>query len=117
MKDIIKSTITAKDAEITVLTTLNNDDYISLTDIAKYKDSENPRYIIQNWMRNKTTVEFLGLWEQLNNPQFKLVDFDHIRPFSPLDENDVIMLLFYYINHNKGSDYCFFMNIYFCFIS
>lgn len=79
MKDIIKSTITAKDAEITVLTTLNNDDYISLTDIAKYKDSENPRYIIQNWMRNKTTVEFLGLWEELHNPDFNRVEFDAVK--------------------------------------
>lgn len=54
----------------------NESDYISLTDIAKYKDKERTDYIIQNWMRNRDTIEFLGIWEQLNNPNFKPIEFD-----------------------------------------
>ena len=51
-------------------------DFISLTDIAKYKDKERTNYIIQNWMRNRNTIEFVGLWEKLNNPNFKSLEFD-----------------------------------------
>lgn len=51
-------------------------DFISLTDIARYKDKERTNYIIQNWMRNRNTIEFLGLWEKLNNPNFKSIEFD-----------------------------------------
>ena len=54
----------------------DRDDYISLTDIAKIKDSDNPRYIIQNWMRNRNTIEYLGVWENLYNPNFNRVEFD-----------------------------------------
>lgn len=54
----------------------NEHDYISLTDIAKYKDSERTDYIIQNWMRTRDTIEFLGFWEQINNSNFKPVEFD-----------------------------------------
>ena len=55
------------------------DDYISLTDIARYKDSERTDYIIQNWLRNRNTIEFMGIWEQLNNPRFNPIEFDGIR--------------------------------------
>jgi len=51
-------------------------DFISLTDIAKFKNSESPADIVKNWMRTRDTVEFLGLWERVNNPSFKLVEFD-----------------------------------------
>lgn len=51
-------------------------DYISLTDIARYKNSEEPKDVVKNWMRSRTTIEFLGLWEQLNNLNFKGVEFD-----------------------------------------
>ncbi len=54
----------------------NEDDYISLTDMARYKDSERTDYIIQNWMRTMYTIEFLGIWEQINNPNFKPIEFD-----------------------------------------
>mgnify|MGYP000889782509 FL=1 len=54
-------------------------DYICLTDIARYKNPENTDDIIRNWLRNRNTVEFLGIWEQLNNPNFKPVEFDGIR--------------------------------------
>lgn len=69
--------IKANGNEIALLT--SDTDYISLTDIAKYKDSENPRYIIQNWLRNKSTIEFLGVWEQMNNSDFNRVEFDAIK--------------------------------------
>ena len=55
------------------------EDYISLTDMARYRDAERVNYIIQNWMRNRNTIEFLGLWEQLNNPDFKSIEFDAFR--------------------------------------
>lgn len=55
-----------------------NDDYISLTDIAKYK-SEDPNDVIKNWLRSKDTIEFLGVWENINNPNFKPVEFDGFR--------------------------------------
>lgn len=50
-----------------------------MTDIAKLKDSDNPRYIIQNWLRNRNTIEFLGVWESLYNPSFNRVEFDAFR--------------------------------------
>ena len=51
-------------------------EYISLTDMARYRDSERTNYIIQNWMRTRSAIEFCGLWEQLNNPNFKSIEFD-----------------------------------------
>jgi len=57
----------------------NEEEYISLTDMAKYRDSERTNYIIQNWMRTRNTIEFLGLWENLNNPNFNSIEFDAFR--------------------------------------
>ncbi len=54
----------------------NENDYISLTDIARYKDKDRTDYIIQNWMRTRDTIDFLGIWEKINNPNFKPVEFD-----------------------------------------
>jgi hypothetical protein len=54
-------------------------DYISLTDIARFKDSGRTDYLIQNWLRNRNTIEFLGTWERLNNPGFNPIEFDGIR--------------------------------------
>ena len=51
-------------------------DYISLTDIARYKDKKRSDYILQNWLRNRSTIEFIGLWEQIHNPDFKSIEFD-----------------------------------------
>ncbi|MGD9970163.1 MAG: KilA-N domain-containing protein [Sulfuricurvum sp.] len=67
---------------ITVLdhtVTVNKEDYISLTDIAKYKDGSEANDIIRNWLRNRNTIEFLGIWEQLYNSDFKPVEFDGFR--------------------------------------
>ena len=54
-------------------------DFISLTDIARHRDGERSDYILQNWMRNRSTIEFMGLWEQFNNPNFNSIEFDGIR--------------------------------------
>ncbi|MDR1205430.1 MAG: KilA-N domain-containing protein [Peptococcaceae bacterium] len=75
MAKITKSKIYAKGFEIMIQTTVNQADYISITDIAKYK-SDAPDDVIKNWLRNRETLEFLGLWEELNNPDFKPVEFD-----------------------------------------
>ena len=55
------------------------EDYISLTDIAKHKNPDDPRFIIQNWMRTRFTIEFLGIWEYLNNPDFNRVEFEAVK--------------------------------------
>ena len=60
----------------------NKEDYISLTDIARYRDNERSDYILQNWMRNRSTIEFIGLWEQFNNPNFNSIEFDGIKNLS-----------------------------------
>ncbi|MFA6285547.1 MAG: KilA-N domain-containing protein [Parcubacteria group bacterium] len=71
----MKRKINVKNTEI-VLFQKNQVDYISLTDIARYKNAESPADVVKNWTRSKSTIEFLGLWEKLNNPNFKLVEFD-----------------------------------------
>lgn len=73
-----KDSIHAKGTEIKVISSGDDNDYISITDIAKYK-SDAPDDVIKNWMRNRDTIEFLGLWEQLNNPEFNPVEFDGFR--------------------------------------
>jgi len=57
-------------------TTTEGVEYICITDIAKYKNSDRTDDLIRNWLRNRNTIEFLGIWEQLNNPDFKPVEFD-----------------------------------------
>ncbi|WP_394371969.1 KilA-N domain-containing protein [Sneathia sanguinegens] len=71
--------ISAKGFSIQVYTEDFKNDYISLTDIAIYKNTDDPRFVIQNWMRNRNTLEFIGLWEALNNPNFNRVQFDTFR--------------------------------------
>jgi len=54
-------------------------DYISLTDIARTKNLDEPKDVVKNWLRNKNTISFLGLWEKINNPNFKGVEFDSFK--------------------------------------
>lgn len=71
-----------RNKEITVLEKeihINKDDYFSLTDIAKYKNPEAPADVVKNWLRRKDTIEFIGLWEKLNNPDFNMVEFDQFK--------------------------------------
>ena len=57
----------------------NKEDYISLTDIARYRDAERSDYLLQNWLRNRSTIEFIGLWETFYNPDFNSIEFDGIK--------------------------------------
>lgn len=75
------SKIIVKGVEITIIRHLN-DDYISLTDMIKSFGDDS---IIKNWLRNRNTIEFLGIWEQINNPDFNLVEFDLIKKQSGLN--------------------------------
>ena len=67
--------ITVQNTLVT-LNSINNQDYISLTDIARVRNSDEPKDVVKNWLRNRSTIEYLGLWEKINNPQFKGVEFD-----------------------------------------
>ena len=78
MPKLIKEVIHAKGIDIGIYTEDFHNEYISLTDIARYKSDE-PKDVIMNWMRSRDTLEFLGLWEQLHNPCFKGVEFDSFR--------------------------------------
>ena len=85
-------TINVKGTEIIILNDSSKDEYISLTGIARYKDAERSDYVLQNWLRNRSTIEFAGLWEQFNNPSFNSIEFDGIKTlagsnsFSPLPQ-------------------------------
>lgn len=70
--------IKVQGTEITIFSQ-REEDYISLTDIARYRNQDHPADVIKNWTRSKDTIEFLGLWERINNPAFKLVEFDQFR--------------------------------------
>ena len=73
--NVIKTNINVNGNNIGVMR-VNNVDYISLTDLARYADDEEPRLPIQNWMRTKDIISYLGLWEIINNKNFKRVEFD-----------------------------------------
>ena len=70
----IMAKITVKDTSVTIIS-VNENDYINLTDIAKYK-SNDPTAVIGNWLRNRNTIEYLGIWESLYNPNFKPIEFE-----------------------------------------
>ena len=70
-----KATLDVQGTAVTVFSQAS-DDYISLTDIAKHKEPDRSDQVIQNWMRNRNTIEFLGVWERLNNPSFKPLEFE-----------------------------------------
>jgi hypothetical protein len=61
------------------LTGVDDQDYVCLTDIARYKDAERTDYLISNWLRNRNTIEFPGIWDQINNSKFNPVEFDGIK--------------------------------------
>lgn len=79
MGKIIKETIHAKGIDIGIYTTNFENEFISLTDIAKYRNEDDPRFVIQNWMRNRNTIEFLGVWEELHNRDFNRVQFEAVK--------------------------------------
>ncbi|MFH1245381.1 MAG: KilA-N domain-containing protein [Candidatus Omnitrophota bacterium] len=71
--------IEVRGTEVTVLSVTGQENFICLTDMARYKDPKRTDYIIQNWLRNRNTIEFLGIWEQLNNPNFNPIEFEGFR--------------------------------------
>lgn len=78
MSKDIKNKIETQGLEISVLTH-NQDDYISLTDLAKYKNADEPNMVISNWLSNYSTIDFLAVWEELNNPNFNPLEFQGLR--------------------------------------
>ena len=113
-KTIKKETIHAGGIDIGIYTTDFKNEYISLTDIARYR-SIDPRITIHNWLRGRDVVEFLGLWETLYNPKFKRIDFDTFKEnagsnafvFSIKDWTDkigAIGLFTKYERHQRKSD-------------
>ena len=79
MSKVKKDTIQAKGFAIQIYTEDFKNDYISLTDIARYKNAHEPKDVVKNWLRVRDTIEFLGLWETIHNPSFKGVEFDSFR--------------------------------------
>ena len=79
MSKVKKDTIEAKGFAIQIYTEDFKNDYISLTDIARYKNVHEPKDVVKNWLRVRDTIEFLGLWETIHNPNFKGVEFDSFR--------------------------------------
>jgi len=71
-----KEKINVQGTEITIFSKLNTQNYLCITDIARYKNPIEPKDVVKNWLRSRTTTEFLGLWEKINNPDFKGVEFD-----------------------------------------
>ncbi|MEI6652630.1 MAG: KilA-N domain-containing protein [Chlorobiaceae bacterium] len=79
-----KSIVNVQGTTVSIVRT-GNDDYISLTDIAKYKNPDHADDVIRNWLRNRNTIEFLGVWERLNNSDFNPVEFDGIKIMAGLN--------------------------------
>ncbi len=79
--NVIMAKITVQDTEVTIISR-DNADYISLTDMMKTKDGD---YFFSNWLRNRNTIEFLGVWEKVHNPDFNYVEFDRIKSMAGLN--------------------------------
>ena len=76
--NMVKKKINIEGIDV-VMVQQGGEDYISLTDMARYKNLERTNYIIQNWIRTRYTIDFIGLWEKLHNPNFKSIEFDAFR--------------------------------------
>ena len=74
----MKTEIIVKDTPISVMR-IDKTDFISLTDLAKYQNSSDPSFTVKNWLRRVSTIDYIGLWEQLHNANFNLVEFDQIK--------------------------------------
>lgn len=88
------------------------DDYISLTDIARFKNVDDPRFAIQNWMKTRYTVDFLGIWEQIHNSKFNRVEFDTFK--NEAGTKRKLLMSFLVFTPPKGRlsyvDICYFYN-------
>ena len=76
--DKVTTEIIVKENRVGILR-INNVDYISLTDLAKYQNSSDPSFTVKNWLRKITTIDYIGLWEEIHNVNFNLVEFDQIK--------------------------------------
>ncbi len=85
-------TINVKEQAVSILR-VNNEDYISITDIARFKNPKEPKDVVKNWLRNRSTIEYLGLWEKINNPEFKGVEFD------PFNLKQVVIVLHFHLQN------------------
>jgi hypothetical protein len=86
----VNATLAVKGTSVAVLSH-NHDDYLCITDIARHKYSERTDYIIQNWLRNRNTIEFLGVLERINNPDFNPIEFDGIKSLAGLSSFVITM--------------------------
>ena len=77
-KDIVTAEIIVKENKVGILR-VGNVNYISLTNLAKYQNSSDPSFTIKNWLRRINTIDYIGLWEEINNRDFNLVEFDQIK--------------------------------------
>ncbi len=77
-KDLVTAEIVVKENKVGILR-VKNINYISLTDLAKYQNSSDPSFTVKNWLRRVTTIDYIGLWEQIHNQDFNLVEFDQIK--------------------------------------
>ena len=82
MIDKITTVMNVNENEIRVMR-IDNEDYISLTDLAKYKNPDEPSDVIKKWLSNYDTIEFLGLWEELSNDNFNSAEFSLIKKEAP----------------------------------
>ena len=76
--NFVKTEILVKETKVGVMR-IGNTNYISLTDLAKYQNSSDPSFTVKNWLRRVTTIDYVGLWEQIHNDNFNLVEFDQIK--------------------------------------
>ena len=80
LKNMAKSKkIIVQGSQIGIILRKGEEDFISLTDIAKLKNKDAPADVVKNWMRSRSSIEFIGLWEKISNPDFKLVEFDRFK--------------------------------------
>ena len=76
-KSVVTAEILVKETKVGVMR-VGNVNYISLTDLAKYQNSTDPSFTVKNWLRRITTIDYIGLWEQIHNEDFNLVEFDQL---------------------------------------
>ena len=77
-KDLVTAEIIVKENKVGILR-VGNVNYISLTDLAKYQNSSDPSFTVKNWLRRINTIDYIGLWEEIHNQDFNLVEFDQIK--------------------------------------
>ncbi len=78
MDNLIKTEINVINNTIAILR-IENTNFVSLTDLAKYQNSTDPSFTVKNWLRKISTIDYIGLWERINNDKFNLVEFDQIK--------------------------------------